>query len=37
MSEPTRKAGPIAEPGPHFDLYRADYCAAFTLRVRTAF
>ena len=28
MSEPTRKAGPITEPGRQFDFYRADYFAA---------
>jgi len=28
---------PIAEPGPQFHFYRADYFAVFTLRVRTAF
>ena len=37
LSEHTRKAGLIAEPGPQFDFNRADYFAAFTLRVRTAF
>jgi Resolvase, N terminal domain len=30
-------SGPIAGPGPQFDFNRADYFAAFTLRVRTAF
>jgi hypothetical protein len=37
LSEPTGKAGPLAEPGPQFDFNRADYFAAFTLRVRPAF
>jgi transposase-like protein len=37
LSEHTGKAGPLAEPGPRFDFNRADYFAAFTLRVRTAF
>ena len=37
LSEHTGKAGPLAEPGPQFDFNRADYFAAFTLRVRPAF